>query len=172
MLHTYNFAFGENTCKLRVDFLSEGYMLSKKAQYAIYALKKLSEEYEKGPVLIKNIAESENIPKKFLETILLELKNKGYLASKKGKGGGYYLLKKPGDINFADIIRLFDGAIGLLPCVTYNYYESCSQCKDEETCGVRHIIKELRDASVNLLKQYTLENLVSLENELKKKTDQ
>ncbi len=142
-------------------------MLSKKAQYAIYALKKLSEEYEKGPVLIKEIADSEDIPKKFLETILLELKNHGYLASKKGKGGGYYLLKNPETINFADIIRLFDGAIGLLPCVTYNYYESCSQCKDENTCGVRHIIKELRDASVQILKKYSLEDLIVLEKQLK-----
>lgn len=142
-------------------------MLSKKAQYAIYAIKKLSEEYQKGPLLIKDIAESEKIPKKFLEAILLELNNKGILKSKKGKGGGYYLLKKPEEINLADVIRMFDGAIGLLPCVTYNYYESCTQCKDEATCSIRVVIKKLRDASVAILKEHNFQNLMNIENDLK-----
>ena len=100
-------------------------MLSKKAKYAINALVRLSKDYNNGPILIKEISESENIPRKFLESILLELKNAGILGSKKGKGGGYYLLKNPENVNLAEIIRLFDGALALLPCVTYKYYEKC-----------------------------------------------
>jgi Rrf2 family protein len=144
-------------------------MLSKKAQYALYALKRLASEYQKGPVLIQTIAAEEKIPKKFLETILAELKTSGYLSSKKGKGGGYYMIKKPSDVNLAEIIRLFDGAIALLPCVTYNYYESCTHCKDEDTCSLRHVIKELRDASVSILKSHTFQDLLDLDVQLLKK---
>lgn len=142
-------------------------MLSKKTRYAIRALLFLTEEFGKGPVLIGNISEKQNIPKKFLESILLELKNNGFLSSRKGKGGGYYLLKKPNEISLADIIRLFDGAIGLLPCVTFKYYEKCTECPDENTCGLRNVLKEVRDASVKILKANTLQDIVDRENLLK-----
>ena len=106
-------------------------MLSKKTKYAINALVYLAKKPVKEPVLISEIAEQEHIPKKFLETILLDMKNAGILNSKKGKGGGYYLIKHPSEVNLADIIRYFDGAIGLLPCVTHKYYEKCDECQDE-----------------------------------------
>ena len=83
-------------------------MLSKKTQYSILALVRLAREYEKGPVLISSISESERIPQKFLEAILLELKKTGYVNSKKGKGGGYYLIKNPNEVNLADLHRLFE----------------------------------------------------------------
>lgn len=141
-------------------------MLSKKTKYAINALVKLAKEYEKGPLLIGEIAESEHIPKKFLETILLDLKNAGILNSKKGKGGGYYLIKRPEDVNMADVIRLFDGAIALLPCATFRYYERCEECKDEETCGIRSVIQEVRDQTVKILKDNSLADIISRENKL------
>ena len=144
-------------------------MLSKKTQYAIYALVHLAREYDQKPVLIASIANQEKIPRKFLENILLELKHSGLVNSKKGKGGGYYLIKKPGEINLADVIRNFDGAIALLPCASFKYYEACNHCKDENTCGVRNVIKEVRDESVKILKNRTLEDVLSIENQLTKK---
>jgi Rrf2 family protein len=146
-------------------------MLSRKAQYSIYALVFLAKRAEEGPVLIKEIAESENIPKKFLESILLDLKKIGILSSKKGKGGGYYLIKKPGDVNLADVIRHFDGAIALLPCATYKYYEPCMHCRDEELCAVRSIVKDIRDETVKLLKNTTLEDIIIRENHLRNRFD-
>jgi Rrf2 family protein len=138
-------------------------MLSKKAQYSLYALVHLARKYEEGPVLISDIVEEEKLPRKFLESILLELKNNGVVSSKKGKGGGYYLIRKPSEVNFAEIIRYFDGAIALLPCVTYNYYESCNHCKDETKCALRSVIKDIRDETVNILKNTTLQDVVDRE---------
>jgi Rrf2 family protein len=141
-------------------------MLSKKTKYAINALVKLAKEYDRGPILISEVAESERIPRKFLEAILLDLKNAGFLNSKKGKGGGYYLIKKPEDVNMADIIRLFDGAIALLPCATFRYYERCDECKDEETCGIRSVIQEVRDQTVRILKDNSLADIIDREKRL------
>jgi len=140
-------------------------MLSKKAQYAVYALVNLAKKYNQGPVLIKDISKEELIPQKFLENILLELKNAGYVSSKKGKGGGYYLIKEPQDVKLSEIIRKFDGAIALLPCVTYYYYEKCEHCKDETKCGFRNVIKELRDNTVAFLKSVSLQTLLDRENQ-------
>lgn len=143
-------------------------MLSKKTQYSFYALVYLAKEYQKGPVLIDDIAKSEKIPKKFLEAILLELKRNGYVNSKKGKGGGYFLIKPPDQVNLAEILRIFEGAIALLPCAAYKYYEPCSQCKDENTCGIRSIVKDLRDETVKFLKSYSLADVINKEDELLK----
>jgi Rrf2 family protein len=141
-------------------------MLSKKAKYALNALVYLARNYEKGPILISEISEEEHIPKKFLENILLDLRNAGILSSKKGRGGGYYLLRPPEDVNMADVIRMFDGALALLPCVTYKYYERCEECKDEETCGIRRVIKEVRDQTVNILKNNSLADIIRREQEI------
>jgi Rrf2 family protein len=141
-------------------------MLSKKAQYSILALVKLAKEFNSGPVLISRISESEHIPKKFLETILLELKQTGMLGSKKGKGGGYFLIRDPQQINIAEIIRHFDGAIALIPCATFKYYQPCQHCKDELTCGIRSVIKDIRDETVNLLKNISLADILNRENQL------
>ncbi|MDT8308294.1 MAG: Rrf2 family transcriptional regulator [Bacteroidales bacterium] len=143
-------------------------MLSKKAQYAIYALVYLAKEVDKGPVLIRDIAIHEKLPKKFLEAILLELKNTGVVNSKKGKGGGYYLRRGPAEVTLAEIIRHFDGAIALLPCATYKYYEHCQHCKDETICGVKYYIKEIRDETVTMLKAISLQDIIDREKELEK----
>lgn len=142
-------------------------MLSKKTKYAINALVYLAKKPPKQPVLISEIAEQENIPKKFLEAILLDMRNAGILNSKKGKGGGYYLIKEPKDVNLAEIVRYFDGAIGMLPCVTHKYYEKCDECTDENTCGIRHTFLAIRNETVELLKKSTLQQIIQTENELK-----
>lgn len=136
-------------------------MISKKTKYAINALVFLAKE-NKGnvPIQISKIAESENIPRKFLEAILLDLKNAGILQSKKGKFGGYYLHRSPDDINMAEVMRLFDGPIALLPCVTYMYYQKCDECKDEASCGIRSVFADVRNETVKLLKQATLTEII------------
>ena len=131
------------------------------------ALVHLAKHQDQGPVLISKIAEEENIPQKFLEAILLDLKKDGTLASKKGKGGGYYLIKSPDEVNMADVMRLFDGAIALLPCVTYKYYERCDECKDEETCGIRDTFMEVRNSTVEILKATTLAEIIRKEKSKK-----
>jgi Rrf2 family protein len=141
-------------------------MISKKAKYAINALVYLAKHKDDGPILISNIAKSEHIPQKFLEAILLDLKKAGMLASKKGKGGGYYLLKSTKEINMADVVRLFDGAIALLPCVAHKYYQRCEECVDEETCGIRDVFSDVRNKTVQLLKKATLDEIVKRENRL------
>lgn len=145
-------------------------MISKKTKYAINALVYLAKE-NKGtePIQISKIAESENIPRKFLEAILLVLKNAGMLSSRKGKTGGYFLHKSPDEINIADVMRLFDGPIALLPCVTHTYYERCEECKDEATCGIRSIFSDVRNETVNMLKNATLTEIMQRASSMKKK---
>lgn len=121
-------------------------MLSKKATYALKALLVLAQEQDKGPILISELAESESIPKKFLEQILLDLKHHGILQSKKGKGGGYILGKNPNTITFGQVIRLIDGPLAPVPCVSETAYQRCEGCKDEAICGVRIVMKAVRDA--------------------------
>lgn len=135
-------------------------MLSKKCKYAIHALVYLAERYQQGPVHIQEIADSERIPKKFLEAILLELKNAKILHSKKGKGGGYYLYRSPEEVNMIEIIRLMDGAIAMLPCVSLNYYEPCEECKDEKKCGIRDAFLLVRDETLRILAESTLAKIV------------
>lgn len=143
-------------------------MLSKKTKYAINALVYLAKNNTGEPVQISRIAESENIPRKFLEAILLDLRNAGLLSSKKGKTGGYYLLKNAEEINIAEIVRLFEGAIALLPCVAHRYYERCEECKDEATCGIRDVFSDVRNETVNMLKQATLSQIIQREEALEK----
>ena len=138
-------------------------MLSKKCKYAIHALVYLAERYQKGPVHIQEIADSQHIPKKFLEAILLELRNAKILLSKKGKGGGYYLYKNPDDVNLIDIIRLMDGAIAMLPCVSLHYYERCEECHDEKTCGIRKTFIGVRDETLKILSESTLAKIIERE---------
>jgi Rrf2 family protein len=144
-------------------------MISKKTKYAINALVYLAKQDKgKEPIQISKIAESENIPRKFLEAILLDLKNTGILGSRKGKTGGYYLHKSPDEINVADVMRLFDGPIALLPCVTYMYYERCEECKDEATCGIRSVFADVRNETVNMLKNATLAEIMKRASTMEK----
>jgi Rrf2 family protein len=135
-------------------------ILSNKTRYAIVALRRLAREYGKGSMQIREIAEGENIPHSFLENILLELKKMGILGSKLGKSGGYFLLKKPGDVNLAEIIRHFEGTIALMYCVSEKAYQPCEFCKDESSCQIRKVFKEIRDTSFDILTRTTLETLI------------
>ncbi|MFM7431034.1 MAG: RrF2 family transcriptional regulator [Flammeovirgaceae bacterium] len=144
-------------------------MLSKKCKYAIHALVYLGEKFEQGPVQIQEISDKKHIPKKFLEAILLELRHAKILQSKKGKGGGYYLYKRPEDVNLVDVIRLIDGAVAMLPCVSLNYYEPCEECRNEKTCGIRDSFIGVRDETLRILTQSTLARIMKREKELAKK---
>jgi len=135
-------------------------VLSKKAKYGLHALGKLAEEHGKGPTLISDIAASEKVPHKFLELILLDLKRKGILQSKKGKGGGYSLSRAPSLITVGEVIRALDGPIALLPCVSQTAYQRCDECVDEFSCGIRQVMKDVRDATAAILDSTTLEDLV------------
>ncbi|ANH82790.1 Rrf2 family transcriptional regulator [Niabella ginsenosidivorans] len=133
-------------------------MLTKKSQYAFKALTYLANKQESGPVLISEIAKKKKIPLKFLENILLELRKAGILESKKGKGGGYFFKKDPAQVQMATIIRLIDGPISMLPCVSLYFYERCKNC-DEKRCGLHDIMKEVRDATLKILENRTLKDL-------------
>jgi Rrf2 family protein len=135
-------------------------MLTQKTRYAIFALVKLAREYDKGPIQIVQIAKSEKIPKRFLETILLELKKNGYLDSKLGKNGGYFLNKKPEQISLLEIVRLFEGAIALLPCISEKYYKPCQQCGDEATCLIRLTFNDIREYTYHKLASTSLVSLL------------
>jgi Rrf2 family protein len=134
-------------------------MLSKKSQYAFKALTYLSGKYNEGPVLISEISRKKKIPLKFLENILLELKKAGILDSKKGKGGGYFLKKSPDKIQVATIIRLINGPIAMLPCVSLYFYERCKNC-NEKHCGLHDMMIQVRDATLNIVENRTLKDLI------------
>jgi Rrf2 family protein len=133
-------------------------MLTKKAYYAFQALTHLVEKYNDGPVLISEIAEEKKIPLKFLENILLQLKNTGILDSKKGKGGGYFLRNNPSETRIATVFRLIDGPIAMLPCVSLYFYQRCENC-NEKFCGLHDILVQVRDATLNILENRTLADL-------------
>ena len=134
-------------------------MLSKKTQYAFKALMYMAQVEKEGPILIAEIARKKKIPLKFLENILLELKNGGVLDSKKGKGGGYFFKEAPSEIHLAKVMRLLDGPIALLPCVSLNFYERCKNC-DEKDCGLRDTLIMVRDATLRILEKKAVADLV------------
>ncbi len=133
-------------------------MLSKKSQYAFKALAYLTEKFNEGPVLISDIAKKKKIPLKFLENILLELKKADILDSKKGKGGGYFLKQKPEKVKVATIIRLVNGPIAMLPCVSLYFYERCKNC-NEKHCYLHDMMVEVRDATLQIVENRTLKDL-------------
>ncbi len=135
-------------------------MLSKKTQYAFKALTFIAERKKEGPVLIAEIAKKKKIPLKFLENILLELRKAGLLESKKGKGGGYFFKVDPKDIRLAQIMRLIEGPIALLPCVSLNFYEKCKDC-DEKKCGLNKVMIQVRDNTLAILETKTVFDLVN-----------
>lgn len=143
-------------------------MLSQKTRYALKALTLLEDDYRsgKGPVLISDLARRGSMPQKFLEAILLELKNHGILQSKKGKGGGYLLGKKPEEIQLGTVIRLLEGPLALLPCVSQTAYKKCDECHDEETCGIRILFKEVRDATAQILDNTSLAKVKAVEEKV------
>ena len=135
-------------------------MLSHKTKYALKALLYLAQQEEGHIARTIEIAEGANIPKKFLEQILLDLKRGHFVGSKQGKYGGYYLIKSKSTITLADIHRLFDGAIALLPCVSLNFYERCADCKNESECLLRQGLMVIRDETLKAMEAITIASLV------------
>ena len=135
-------------------------MLSQKAKYALRALLMLGQEAPGEMVLIGDIAEAQNVPRKFLELILLELRKHGLLFSQRGRGGGYMLAKPPESITFGHVIRIVDGPIAPLPCASITGYRRCADCQDERTCEIRRVMRRVRDATAEILDSTTLADAV------------
>lgn len=131
------------------------------------ALVYLARARGKGAVLIGEIAEKERIPKKFLEAILLELKNKGVLESRRGKGGGYQLAESPDNVLVGQIIRLMDGPIAPVRCVSRSAYAACDDCPDERSCTIRAVMKEVREKICEVVDRTTLSDLLEKEDQLR-----
>ena len=144
-------------------------MVSKKTKYALKALMYLANEQREGSVRVEDLAQDENIPRKFLEVILLTLRNHGMLQSKKGKGGGYQLGRPPGAISIGEVVRIFDGPLAPVPCASETAYRKCDECSDENTCGIRIVMKEVRDSIAAILDGTTLADLVKRVEEAKSK---
>lgn len=136
-------------------------MMSKRCKYALKALVQLGKNYHKDNLVADQIAASGNIPKKFLELILLDLKRAGYVHSKPGLRGGYHLAQKPKRISLAEIYRLFDGAIALQPCVSQKFRGKCDDCPDEGACDLREALAQIRERTFQVMSKITLESLLS-----------
>jgi len=131
-------------------------MINKRSKYAIKALVFLARAEREGPQLIASIAESEKIPRKFLEQILLDLKNEGLLESRMGKGGGYFLGRSPEQISLGEILRITDGPLAPVSCVSKTAYKPCPECKSETECSIRPIMADVREAISEILDHTTL----------------
>ncbi len=136
-------------------------MLSKKTKYGLKALTFIARSETDMPVRVGDIAESENIPQKFLESILLTLRKSGILGSKKGKHGGYYLRQEPAEIKMTDVMRVLEGPIAMVPCVSLNFYEKCDDCPDENLCSVHKLMIQVRDNTLQVFRNTTLADLSS-----------
>jgi Rrf2 family protein len=131
-------------------------MLTRKGKYGLKAMIALAKEHGGGPVLIGDLAEREAIPKKFLENILLALKHRGLVHSRKGPGGGYQLGRAPEEISVGDIVRTLDGPLALVSCVSQTAYSPCEECVTEKECAVRRIFQQVRDQTAKILDGTTL----------------
>lgn len=136
-------------------------MLPMKSRYALKALVYMALHQDQGPLLISAIAEAEGIPRKFLEAILLELRNQGLLASRRGKHGGYTLLVPPEKIRLGEVIRTLTGPLAPLPCLSRTAYQRCAECRDENTCAVRLLLADVHTATMKILEHTTLADLAT-----------
>jgi len=135
-------------------------MISQKAKYALRALVSLCRARYGEPLMISQISKEQAIPKKFLEQILLELKRHGIVESRRGRLGGYVLLRSPDKVTFGEVLRLIDGPIAPLPCLSKIAYRRCLDCKDEATCEIRHVFARVTEATREVLDKTTLADAV------------
>ncbi|TKT75023.1 Rrf2 family transcriptional regulator [Aquamicrobium sp. LC103] len=132
-------------------------MISQKAKYALRALLALAKTRDPNDVvMISDIAEKQRIPKKFLEQILLDLKHHGIVASRRGKAGGYMLLKRPDEITYGEVMRIVDGPLAQLPCLSKTAYRRCEDCENEAACEVRHVFARVAETTRAILDGTTL----------------
>ncbi|MFN7057005.1 RrF2 family transcriptional regulator [Hyphomonas sp.] len=131
-------------------------MISQKSKYALRALLALAEAPGDAPLLIGDIAAQEVIPRKFLEQILLELKHHGLVVSRRGKAGGYLLLRRPETVTFGEVLRLMDGPLAPLPCLSKMAYRRCGDCASEQACKLRKVFAQVAEATRAILDTTTL----------------
>lgn len=143
-------------------------MLSQKARYALHALFVLATRDNSEPMMIADIAAEANVPRKFLEQILLELKKRGLVHSHRGKYGGYTMGRAPEDISFAEVMRIIDGPLALSPCASRTAYRKCDDCDDETACAIRKFLLEVRDSTAEILENSTILQAVTFEKRAKK----
>ena len=136
-------------------------MISQRAKYALRALVVLGRARPGEPLMISDISTAQAIPKKFLEQILLELKRAGLVASRRGRAGGYVLLRPAGEITFGEVLRLIDGPIAPLPCLSKIAYRRCRDCADEGACEIRHVFARVAEATRDVLDRTTLADALS-----------
>ena len=141
-------------------------MLAQKTRYALRSLLFLAEEGQGAPVQLARIAETQQIPPKYLELIMLDLKKAGLVRSTRGPRGGYVLARDPGAISFGEIVRVMEGPIALVPCASVNFYARCDDCHDEETCAIRRAFAMLREQSAELLEGISLSEAASWEKSI------
>src|SRR5882672_10697210 len=132
--------------------------LSLRGEYALRALLVLGLKYDQSVVRIQTISQQQNIPKRFLEQILNDLKSAGFVESRRGAAGGYRLARRPDEISLASVLRHLEGALAPVSCVSERFYEKCS-CPDESKCGIRSVMKEVRDSIVKILEKVTVAEL-------------
>lgn len=137
-------------------------MLSQKIRYTIRALQHLADRFGEGPVQLSEIAQTQNIPAKFLTVILSELSREGVVASQRGRDGGYWLALPPVDIRYGDIIRLMRGSLALVPCASRYAHETCKNCVAEENCRLRALMLRVRDEMAAVLDRITLADPIEL----------
>jgi len=136
-----------------------GSMLTQKAKYALRALAVLGEADRLVPLPIHEIADRARAPQKFLESILLELRRHGVLSSTRGKSGGYVMARAPQDVSVGDIIRMVDGPLAPIPCASLTAYRPCADCPEPESCAIRRAMRQVRDATAQILDNMTLAEL-------------
>lgn len=135
-------------------------MISKKTKYALKALYHLAGQPTSQPVLISDLAKAGNIPKKFLEFILLSLRKGGILQSRIGKGGGYYLASPPAKITLGSVVRILEGDLAPVQCLSETNYATCDECDDEATCGIRLVMVDVNKALAQVLDSLTLADML------------
>lgn len=135
-------------------------MLSRKAKYGLKAVLSLAADPGMHPAVVAELARRDAIPRKFLEQILLELKHRGLLQSRRGKGGGYQLTRPADRLSIGEIIRALDGPIAPTPCVSQTAYVKCDECGDEELCGIRLVMKEVHEATTRILDSTTVADVI------------
>lgn len=145
--------------------------LSLRGEYALRALLVLGLNYDQPLVRIQAISDQQNIPKRFLEQILNDLKSAGLVQSRRGVAGGYRLARPPQEISLASVIRHIEGALAPVSCVSQRFYEKCS-CPDESRCAIRSVMKEVRDAVVKVAERITIADLCERSRKLQQPADQ
>jgi Rrf2 family protein len=145
-------------------------MISQKTRYALRALLYLVELGKGAPVQLARIAETQQVPRKYLELIMLDLKKAGIVTSVRGPAGGYRLARAPEEISFGEVIRVLDGPIALVPCASVNFYSKCGDCHDEATCAIRRILTVVRDESARILEGTSLAEAAGLEEQAQRQS--